>query len=122
VLVLGTDDRLSALPVTLVRRQGDDVLLRGDGLAGAEVVRERTPLLGPGIKVRPLRRDDGNAQVTPDAQTMLELTEDRRARLMAYVEGNAAMPAEIKSSLLARLKEPQVPAQMVERLESRMGG
>jgi len=122
VLVLVGDDRLTPLPVTLVRRQGDDVLLRGDGLAGSEVVRERSPLLGEGIKVRPLRSDDRGAQAPPDSQTMLELTEDRRARLMAYVEANSAMPAEIKSSILARLQEPQVPAQMVERLESRMGG
>jgi RND family efflux transporter MFP subunit len=54
VLVLDDENRLEALPVTLLRRQGDRVLVRGDGLEGRRVVASRTPLLGAGIKVRPL--------------------------------------------------------------------
>ena len=54
VLVLGPDDRLETLPVQLIRRQGDEVLLRGEGLEGREVVIGRTPLLGTGVRVRPL--------------------------------------------------------------------
>ncbi|SDI47386.1 efflux RND transporter periplasmic adaptor subunit [Lutimaribacter saemankumensis] len=122
VLVLGADERLEILPVTLVRRQGDDVLVRGRGLAGREVVRERSPLLGPGIKVRPLRLSGDDAQSAPAEPEMLELTEERRARLVAFVENSSGMPDEIKSSILARLQQPRVPAQMVERLEARMGG
>ena len=119
VLVLGADDRLEALPVELVRRQGDHVLLRGAGLEGREVVIGRTPLLGAGIKVRPLREE---AQAAPPKAAMLELSDERRARLMAFVEGNARMPAEMKTRVLAQLGEAQVPAQLVERIESRMGG
>ncbi|MCM2561565.1 HlyD family efflux transporter periplasmic adaptor subunit [Lutimaribacter sp. EGI FJ00015] len=119
VLVLGDDDRLAPLAVTLVRRQGDDVLLRGDGLAGREVVRERSPLLGEGIKVRPLRQDDQGADAAP---ALLDLSEERRARLVAYVEGDGSMTEAVKSTILDRLQQPRVPAQMVERLESRMGG
>lgn len=122
VLVLGAEDRLDSLPVTLVRRQGDDVLVRGPGLGGREVVRERSPLLGPGIKVRPLRQAQEGAQAAPPPPAMLELTEERRARLVAFVENNPGMPDEIRSSILASLQQPRVPAQMVERLESRMGG
>lgn len=119
VLVLGEGDRLEALPVELVRRQGDHVLLRGAGLEGREVVIGRTPLLGAGIKVRPLREE---AQAAPSEAAMLELSDERRARLVAYVEGNARMPDEIKARMLAQLGGPQVPAQLVERIESRMGG
>ncbi len=54
VLALGRDDRLALAPVTLMRRQGDDVLVRAPDLAGRAVVAERSPLLGPGIKVRPV--------------------------------------------------------------------
>lgn len=46
VLVLGQDDRLEVIAVQLVRRQGDEVLLRGPDLEGREVVIGRTPLLG----------------------------------------------------------------------------
>lgn len=120
VLALGPDDRLQALAVTLERRQGDLVLLRGAELAGREVVRERTQLLGAGIKVRPLR--DTGAPIAAEDPEMVELSDDQRARLVAFVEGNSGMPAEIKSSILARLQQPRVPADMVARLESRMGG
>jgi membrane fusion protein, multidrug efflux system len=117
VLVLGPEDRLEALPVELVRRQGDDVLVRGDGLDGREVVVGRTPLLGAGIRVRPLREE---AQAEPD-QAMLELSEDRRARLVASVTANERMPAEAKARVLALLSETLVPAQLVQRIESGPG-
>ncbi|THH34389.1 HlyD family efflux transporter periplasmic adaptor subunit [Aliishimia ponticola] len=117
VLAVNDDNRLEALDAQLVRRQGNDVLLRGPELAGRRIVTTRTPLLGPGIAVRPL---EGEAQ-TPDAPDMVELTEERRAKLVAFVEANQRMPDDVKARVLLRLSEPQVPAQMIERLESRMG-
>jgi RND family efflux transporter MFP subunit len=60
VLALGADDRLERVPVTLLRRQGNDVLVRAGGVAGREVVTERSPALGPGLKVR---------RLTPQAAT-----------------------------------------------------
>ena len=118
VLVLGADNRLEAIEVRLIRRQGDDILVRGFGLAGRDVVMARSPLLGAGISVKPLR----GAATIPDAPAMVELTEERRARLIAFIEGNQRMPAEAKARVLARLAEPKVPARMVERIEGRMGG
>ncbi|MEP2640472.1 efflux RND transporter periplasmic adaptor subunit [Roseobacter sp.] len=57
VLVATDDDRLVALPVTVLRRQGDVILVRGDGLEGRDVVTARTPLLGPGVAIRRVRHD-----------------------------------------------------------------
>lgn len=121
VLVLGENDRLESLNVELVRRQGDEVLLRGAGLEGREVVVGRTPLLGAGIRVRPLRQEpQAQAQMTkPD---MVELTEERRASLIAFVEANNMISAEMKASILTALGNPQVPIRLVDRLEARMGG
>ncbi|MBC6408353.1 MAG: HlyD family efflux transporter periplasmic adaptor subunit [Rhodobacteraceae bacterium] len=119
VLVLGPDDRLESLPIALIRRQGDDVLIRGQGLDGREVVVGRTPLLGAGIRVRPLRPD---AIREPEPPAMVELTDEHRARLVAFVEGNRHMPADAKERVLTALGQSQVPAQLVERIESRMGG
>jgi RND family efflux transporter MFP subunit len=119
VLVLGEENRLEAIEVTLIRRQGDDVLVRSPELAGREVVAARSPLLGAGIAVRPLRAEDASAATGPE---MLELSAERRARLVAFVEGNQRMPADAKARTLARLSEARVPAQMVARLEGRMGG
>ena len=127
VLVLGPEDRLRVMPVELLRRQGDTVIVRAPDLAGQEVVAERSPLLGAGIRVRPIRRaPDGAANDAPDganaAPAMVELSAERRARLVAFVEGNKRMPAEAKQRVLQRLQAKQVPASMIERLESRMGG
>ena len=119
VLVLGEGDRLEVLPVTLVRRQGNDILVRGDGLEGREVVVERSPLLGAGIGVRPLRGAGAAAEPAPD---LLELSAERRARLVAFVEGNDRMPAEVRVRLLAQLQADRVPADVVQRLEQRIGG
>ena len=118
VLVLDTEDRLQALPVTLIRRQGNDVLLRGAGLEGREVVVGRTPLLGAGIRVRPLRPTDESAA----APSTVALTDERRARLVSFVQGNTRMPAEVKAQILGQLDQDQVPAGLVDRLESRIGG
>jgi multidrug efflux pump subunit AcrA (membrane-fusion protein) len=60
VLVLGADDRLERVPVTLLRRQGNDVLVRAVDVAGREIVTERSPALGAGLKVR---------RLTPEAAT-----------------------------------------------------
>lgn len=119
VLTLGQDERLSALPVTLLRRQGDDILVRGEGLPGARVVAERTPLLGDGIKVRPLAPRAGAEAKAADT---LALSADRRARLKQFVEASTEISETVKRRLLGQLDQPQVPARVVERLERRMGG
>jgi len=123
VLALAEDDRLEAVMVELLRRQGDAVIVRAAGLDGREVVMARTPLLGAGIKVKPLRSEAGDgAAAVPEEPEMVELSEDRRARLVAFVEANQRMPQDVKTRLLTALEKPMVPAQMIERLEARMGG
>ncbi len=120
VLVVGDDDRLELAQVQVLRRQGDDVILRAPDLSGREVVTGRTPLLGAGIKIRPIR--PGAAADTPEKPEMVALTPERRAQLIAFVEGNTRMPPDAKERVLAQLAQDEVSAQTVARLESRMGG
>ncbi|CAM4347371.1 efflux RND transporter periplasmic adaptor subunit [Palleronia rufa] len=127
VLLLDDDDRLTPATVEPLRSQGDTVIVRAPDLAGREVVAERSPLLGAGIKVRPLRQDappqeagDGT-QDTAEAE-MLELTPERRAALIAVVESDRTMADDARARLLAQLREGPVPARMVERLEGARGG
>lgn len=117
LLVLGEDDRLDAVEVQLLRRQGDDVLIRARGLQGREVVLARTPALGAGIRVNPIR----DADAPPAEPETIALDPDRRARLIAFVEGNGFIPQDVKARMLNQLQQDEVPAQMVDRLESRMG-
>ena len=119
VLVVADEDRLEVGEVEVLRREGDDVIVRARGLSDRELVAAQTPLLGAGIRIRPIR--PGNAQA-PEEPEMLALEPERRARLVAFVEANARMPAEVKSRILGQLQDEKVPAQVVERIESRMGG
>ena len=119
VLVVGEEDRLEVAEVTLLRREANDVIVRASGLAGSEVVAERTPLLGAGIRVRPIRPGGAEAPEAPDTVT---LDPERRARLVAFVEASSSMPTEVKTRLLDQLQADAVPARVVQRIEARMGG
>ncbi|MDF9301262.1 efflux RND transporter periplasmic adaptor subunit [Tritonibacter mobilis] len=121
VLVLGEDDRLQEVPVELVRRQGDEILLRANELEGRQVVTGRTPLLGAGIKVRPLTKGAENALKAADPD-LIELTEERRATLKAIVSDNGQMPSDVKTRVLAELDQPKVPAALISRIEDNRGG
>lgn len=118
VLVLGPEDRLEEAQVEVLRRQGDTVIIRAPGLHGREIVAERTPLIGAGVRVRPLR---GQVEM-PDAPETIELDEARRQKLIGFIENNGFIPADRKKRIIERLRADRVPAEMVRRIESRMGG
>jgi RND family efflux transporter MFP subunit len=123
VLTLGADDRLEARKVTVLRRMGDDLIVAADGLDGAEVVAERTPLVGAGIRVRPVRRGAAaGAAEAPDGAEMVSLSATARARLIAAVERDAAMPDAAKARMIAQLNAGLVPRAVVDRLEQRRSG
>ncbi|MFD0981727.1 efflux RND transporter periplasmic adaptor subunit [Tropicimonas aquimaris] len=124
VLAITDASRLEVLPVSVLRRQGDDVIIDAAGIAGRRVVAERTPLLGPGIRVRDLTAERTEAVAdSPELEDeTISLSPERRAALIAAVEANGRMPAEAKERILSQLREERVPMQMVERIESRMGG
>ena len=119
VLVVGDEDRLREADVTLVRRQGDDVLVRSRDLRDAKIVAERSPLLGEGIKVRVMLAEGAEE---PAAPAMIALDAERRDKLVAFVKNNKWIPKQAKDRMLSQLKNLEVPQQMVDRLESRMGG
>ncbi|MDS9948554.1 MAG: efflux transporter periplasmic adaptor subunit, partial [Planktomarina sp.] len=119
VLVVGEGERLTEAEVTLVRRQGNDVLVRSRELRDAKVVAERSPVLGSGIKVRVIVADGSEE---PEAPAMVKLEPERRAKLIAFLEANKRIPKAVKKRMLNQLAQPEVPSEMVERLESRMGG
>lgn len=119
VLVIGEGDRLEEVKVNLLRRQGDDVLVRSRDIVGRDVVAQRTPVLGSGIKVKPLNQAQ---PLTLEEPEMVELSQERRAKLVAAVEANTFIPKAAKERILGQLQKDKVPADVVQRLESRMGG
>lgn len=118
VLVVGEEDRLQSASVDLLRRQGDDVIITARDLAGQTIVAERSPLLGEGIKVNPIR--PGAAAEEPAAPEMIALDDERRAKLIAFVT-DGRMPDDVKARILSQLEQDEVSSETVARLESRMG-
>lgn len=121
VLVVGEEDRLERAEVDLLRRQGDDVIIRARDIYGRDIVAELSPLLGEGIRIRPLRPGDGS-DTAPEEPEFVELTPERRAKLVAFIEGNQFIPADAKERVLSQLSQDKVPARVVARIEGRMGG
>ncbi len=120
VLALDPQDRLNVVAVDVLRKQGNDLIIAASGLAGQEIVVERSPLLGAGIKIKPLRA--GLPQPTEDLVELVDLTPERRAKLIAFVQSNNRMPNDAKARVLEQLAQDQVPADVIARLEQRMGG
>ncbi len=117
VLVVGEEDRLESGAVTLLRRQGDDVIIGIGDLAGATVVAERSPLLGAGIKVRPIQP---GVVEEPAAPEMVILDAERRAALVAFVT-QSRMPDDQKARIIGQLEQDEVSSETIARLERRMG-
>lgn len=118
LLVLDDENRLSAAPVEVLRRQGDDIIIRAADLAGRTVVAERSPLLGAGIKVNPIL--PGAADVPLEAPEMIVLDADRKARIVEFVTASR-MPDDAKQRILSQLDQEEVSAATIARIESRMG-
>ena len=123
MLILGENERLEEIPVTVLRRQGDVMIVK-DIPFGREYITERVAQLGSGIQVRPLRPGDAEEtpaiSVAPAAPEMIVLDKERRARLIASIQENQRMPEDAKARLLEQLNAPEIAREVVERLESRM--
>lgn len=117
VLIVGDEDRLRSADVQLLRRQGDDVIIAVGENAGATIVAERSPLLGAGIKVRPIVPGVVEAEPEPE---MIALDAERRAKLIAFVS-EGRMPDDAKARIIGELEADEVSSQTVTRLEARMG-
>ena len=116
ILLVNPDDRLEEMTVELLRRQGENVVIRSDDLDGKEVVSKYSQLLGKGIKIKPIRAKVAGEEVFSGPE-MVELDDKRRARLIAAVEANAYIPKNVKKKILTALSKKKVRADMVERLE-----
>jgi hypothetical protein len=73
---------------------------------------------GRAAALQPVAAADGGA----DAEGRVALSAERRAALIAFVEGNSRMPDDVRARMLSDLQQERVPAATVARLEARMGG
>lgn len=123
IFLVGSDDRIEAVEIDVLRRDGDAVVIGGAPF-GRTFVTERLPQIGPGVRVRPvLRTPEASARaVTGSESTMVRLSPERRAGLIAAVEANERLPKADRARLLAALEAEAVPQAMLDRLEPRQSG
>lgn len=119
VLVVGEQDRLEEQDIQIVRKQGGEIIVVAGGLVGRMIVTERTPVIGNGIRVRPVLSE--NATI-PSESKVVTLSDQERAELVAFVKNNNRMPEDAKKQVLEQLRQEQVPQATLDRLRSRMGG
>ncbi|MEM6986294.1 MAG: hypothetical protein AAF499_07115, partial [Pseudomonadota bacterium] len=62
----------------------------------------------------------GSGAAETASAELVELDDARRQRLVDAVTANEQLPDSVRTRLLQALEQPQVPADMVKRIESRM--
>ncbi|WP_460275066.1 efflux RND transporter periplasmic adaptor subunit [Celeribacter sp. ULVN23_4] len=118
VLAVTAQSRLEEVAVPVLRRQGNDVIIGAKEIAGRQIVSERSPLLGAGIRVKV---NGAEASAESESEDMVALSEERRAALRDFVTNNSKMSEEMRTRVLEQLSAEKVPADLLERLEQRMG-
>ena len=112
ILVVGEDNRLRPLTVSVLRRQRDTLVIGGDGVDGATVVLERVPQLGAGIRIQPRQPDAPEFEEVE----LVTLTAEEQETMTRALQANNRMPAEIRDRILAQVSEGKVPAGSIDRL------
>jgi multidrug resistance efflux pump len=117
VLVVGEDNRLTAATVKILRRQGDDLIVRARNIDGKRIVMQRAPQLGVGILIEPR-----GAEVKPvlEAPEDVDLTAEQQAAMAAFVK-DGQMPDAVKQRMLKRIESGTVPKRMFDRINDSMG-
>lgn len=127
ILLIGEGNRLEEVGATILRHQGDGLIVTGVPL-GRDFVLARALQLGPGIRVDPVRaapptEPDATEPPPPaPAADTIRLDDARRAALIAFVEASETMRPENRERFLKELRQPEVPRATVERFEARMEG
>jgi hypothetical protein len=117
VLVVGDDDRLSAARVAVLRKQGDNLIVRAGAIAGKRIVAQRAPQLGVGILIVPR---DADAKVVLEDNADIKLSADQQAKMTAYVQ-TSQMPDAIKKRMLKRIETGSISKRMYDRISANMG-
>ena len=126
LLLIGEGNRLEEVQATLLRQQGDQLVVEGVPF-GRQYVLARALQLGPGIQVEPVTAADAAAAAAaPEAAPAaaapdtIALDEARRAAIVAFIQGSTQMKPEMREKFLEELSRPQVPLATVEKFEAKM--
>jgi len=122
LFILSGEDRLQEVNVNILRRQGEKVIVAG-APEGAEYVMQRSPQLGGGLKVKPLRASDlKNDKVakSSDVEKIVELDQKKKNELLEFVKSMDRMPENVKDRLIKEINSGKMRTKTLRRLEKGM--
>ena len=122
LFILSGEDRLEEVNVSILRRQGKEVIVSG-APEGAEYVMQRSPQLGRGLKVKPLRASEfknGKVPKPNDAETLVDLDQKKKNELLEFVKSMDRMPENVKDRLIKEINSGKVRLKTLRRLEKGM--
>ncbi len=123
LFILSSDNRLQEVNVNILRRQGEIVVVSG-APQGAEYVMQRSPQLGRGLKVKPLRASDlenDKAAQKEEEDKIVELDEAKKNELLDFLKSMDRMPQNVKDRLIKEVSGGNISVKTLRRLEKGMG-
>ncbi len=114
LLLVDEGSRLSSHTVRVLRWQKDELIVEGEGLEGKNLVLERAPQLGTGIKVE-VRQTNGPVF---KEKKLVELSDLEKDQIRAALETNKRIPKAGKTKILKRLEAKTIPEEAAQRLRN----
>ncbi len=123
IFILEDDNRLKELVVNILRRQGDEVIVSGAPI-DKEYVMQRSPQLGNGLKIKPLRKKDreiSNSKSLSNNNDLVTLSPEKQNKLIKFLDNMDRMPKSVKDRLYEEINSGKMKAKTLNRLEKNMG-
>ena len=123
IFILEEDNRLKEIEVTILRRQGNEVIVSG-APTDKEYVMQRSPQLGNGLKIKPLRKKDreiSNSVNLSKNNESVTISPEKQKKLINILDKLDRMPKSVKDRLYEEINSGKIKAKTLKRLEKNMG-
>ena len=85
---------------------------------------QRSPQLGNGLKIKPLRKKDreiSNSKSLSNNNDLVTLSPEKQNKLIKFLDNMDRMPKSVKDRLYEEIKSGKMKAKTLKRLEKNMG-
>ena len=123
IFIIEEDNRLKEIEVTILRRQGNEVIVSG-APTDKEYVMQRSPQLGNGLKIKPLRKKDreiSNSVNLSKNNELVTISPEKQKKLINILDKLDRMPKSVKDRLYEEINSGKIKAKTLKRLEKNMG-
>ena len=123
IFIVEEDNRLKEIEVTILRRQGNEVIVSG-APTDKEYVMQRSPQLGNGLKIKPLRKKDreiSNSVNLSKNKELVAISPEKQKKLINILDKLDRMPKSVKDRLYEEINSGKIKAKTLKRLEKNMG-